>query len=537
MEIERLGSEELVAALRAGCGYLELNRGILDNLNVYPVPDGDTGVNMFSTFQPALAELAKSRCASLEEVSRVMSRALLRSSRGNSGFILAQFFRGFCDRAGAGRYLDAEALRKGFEQGSFAAVSSLLCPVEGTMPTVIAAMADALQALDSGSIVRHFRAAVEAGSRSLQQTPDLLPILAEAGVVDAGALGFLFIVKGMLCALQGEQVQAEKEEDYRREPVACGTPSRGPRAAYRYCLELEMQIEGAPTDAFRDLLRSLGDSVAVIGDGCRLRVHIHTNQPAALVEQAGAHGRVLQSRRDDMEEQIIRAGSAAQGAPYGARRNGVPVLSIIPGPGFRALFQELGAAACMEYEEQLPSADEILEAIRSIGGGELIFLPNDPNILPAARLAAERAEKRVYILRTESVVDGLTAMYGYSESEPAQANVEAMKDCIGLARTLRVFRSVRDARFGGLRIRKGHCFAVEGEELVTAERLLEDCVVEAVRRAGAAGRCHVSFFCGEGFDASLLQPIRKRLAESNPTWEFEQHHGGQRRCMLIISIE
>jgi len=537
MGIDRLDVEELGAALRAGCRCLELNRELLDRLNVFPVPDGDTGVNMISTLGPAVKELESARCTSLREASAIMRPALERSCRGNSGFILAQFFRGFWEVVGARDALGPEALQQGFQRGLFTAVRSLLSPAEGTMISIIASMAEAMGRRGSGDILGCLEAAVEAGGRSLDRTPEQNPVLAEAGVVDAGGLGFLCLVKGMRCGLTGAEAVAEEESRFRREPVSRGTAARDRAMEFRYCVELEVEADPVAAGASRELLPRFGGSIALVADGGRVRVHVHTNAPDALIEELGRHGKVTQLRRDDMMEQVAAAASLAGRLAVAGSGGGVSVLGIVPGPGFPALFEELGASACLEYRESLPSAEDIRGAIGRVDGGDVIVLPNNPNIIPTAQLAAEMAGARVRVLRTRNVVEGMAALYGYSESDPAAVNVQNMTGCIGMARALTVHRASRDTTFGGLRIREGDYFVADGDDVLSTAGSLEDAVVAAARGTDIAERAHVSFFHGDGFDVTLLGGVRRGLAELNPLLEFEEHHGGQRKGVLIIALE
>ncbi len=537
MGIERLNVDELGAALRAGCRCLELNRELLDRLNVFPVPDGDTGVNMVSTLGPAVEELESARCTTLGEASAIMRPALERSCRGNSGFILAQFFRGFWEVVGARDALDRESLAQGFQRGLFTAVRSLLSPAEGTMISIIASMAEGMDRPGCGDILGCLEAAVAAGSRSLDGTPGQNPVLAEAGVVDAGGLGFLCIVKGMRCGLTGADVVAEEESRYRREPVSRGTADRDPAMEFRYCVELEVEADPVAAEGVRELLPRLGGSIALVADGGRVRVHVHTNAPDVLIEELGRHGRVTQLRRDDMVEQVAGAANRAGHLPVAGSGGGVAVLGIVPGPGFPPLFEELGASACLEYRESLPSAEDIRGAIDRIDGGDVIVLPNNSNIIPTAELAGERAGARVHVLRTRNVVEGMAALYGYSESESAGRNVENMTGCIGMARALAVYRASRDTTFGRLQIREGDYFVADGDDVLSTGGSLEDAVAAAARKTGIADRSHVSFFHGDGFDVSLLGGVERELAELNPLLEFEEHYGGQRKGVLIIALE
>jgi uncharacterized protein len=549
MELERLEPAVLIKSLKTGCGYLELNRDILDNLNVYPVPDGDTGINMVLTFKPAVEEIANSQFTSLSDLSTAMTTMLAKNSRGNSGFILAQFFRGFWEAAAAGKngYIDTTVLKHGFEKGAFTSVSSLLSPSEGTMITIIASMLDAMKALNTKNVIHCFESAVETGLRSLFKTPEQLPILAEAGVVDAGALGFIFIIKGMLCGLIGNDITAECEDEYRFTPeaiVSGGTTDTDLPAAqmvFRYCLELDIETSHAakaPPDEFKSFLLQNGGSIALIADDCRLKIHVHTNVPDCIIEKSETIGSVTHSKIDDMADQVAGVKRSADGSAAGSDSPDNPsVLSIIPGPGFRRLFEELGASDCHEYSQTLPSVNELSKSVDRMQGDEIIILPNNANIIPIIRLVNERTKKNVTALQTKNVVDGITAMYGYFETGSVEQNILSMSDCIGLAVTLKLFISSREAMFGQMRIENGHYFVTKDDELLATAASLEDAMVTAIKKIDTVGKSNISLYYSDDFDVGGMGRLKDRIAETDPNLEFEQHYGGQDKSILIISIE
>jgi uncharacterized protein len=543
MGIERLRLDALEVSFGTACDYLEVNREILDNLNVYPVPDGDTGVNMLSTLKPAVDELKKTPCNSLADMAKIMNTMLAKNSRGNSGFILAQFFRGFWEAVGTPEddYIDSNDLVRGFEKGSFLAVSSLLSPVEGTMITIISSMLEAMKSLQDKNIVEYFEIALTAGRESLFRTPEQLPLLAEAGVIDAGALGFILVIKGMLCGIKHSKVEIENENDYRFEPKpagasgAAGPANRTRPPEFRYCVELDLETMLAATDAaavFADYLKQNGGSIALIADGSRLRVHIHTNIPENIIETSSKYGSLLHSKIDDMEEQI----ESLKQADIGERVTS-SVLSIIPGPGFRKLFEELGAADCYECSTSLPSVDDLLKSVERMENDDIIVLANNANNIPTVQLLGEQTQKRVYVLRTGSVVDGITAMYGYVDSSPAGENISSMKDCIGLAETLNIYRSTRDAQFGQIQIPNGDHFVVKDGELLSTSANLYDSAMAAAKKIDTMGKSNVSFYYGKDLDLCELEKLKKGILALNTALEFEQHYGGQEQSVLIVAFE
>lgn len=538
MQIERLQADTIRACLKTGCDYLELNREILDNLNVYPVPDGDTGVNMVATLKPAVEELQKRECASLAEISEVMRPALTGNSRGNSGFILAQFFSGFWSSVeGADRgYIDSSALGEGFYVGHFNAVTSLLSPVDGTMITVIAAMAETLKRYGGNDIVSTLQAALETGIDALFKTPAQLPLLAKAGVVDSGALGFIFIIKGMLYGIQNRNAQAEREDEYRVEPKNIADlpgAESGEQNEFRYCVELDIDAQSnALTGDFKSYLQQNGGSIAVIPADDRIRLHIHTNTPEGIIDRAASIGKILRRKIDDMDEQVAATG----GKTASGTQETVSIVSIVPGRGFSTIFEELGASGCFVYSPRLPSVDDLVTFFNGVQSDSLIVLPNNPNIIPTVRLAAELTASKVHTLLTKSVVDGITAMYGYFESGSVNENIDSMSDCIGLAESVEVFRSTRDAVIGEIDIGNGDYFAVKDNKVLSTSPFLDEAVGEALKKIDLSDRSNLSLYHGDDFDTATLAEVENKISEMGLHLEIERLFGGQGNG-LIIALE
>jgi DAK2 domain fusion protein YloV len=536
MKIETLGIAEMKRCLRAALDTLTLNAPLLDNLNVFPVPDGDTGINMLSTLKPAVEAVLGDGVAGLGSAWELLSEQANRNSRGNSGFILARFLSGFARRIGDCPALTADLLSQGFHSGSYAARASLLAPVEGTMITIIAAMSEAMAATPSADLLERLQAALVRAEEQLFETPRQLPVLARAGVVDAGALGFIFFVEGIERGLINTAVRTADEAAYRFAPDPTAGVSAGGRdgLGYRYCTELTVtRREGEEIDreALKGFLEARGDSIAFVAEEGYVKLHIHTDSPQEIAARMAELGEVTASKVDDMAEQLNTGFKALQ------EHEELTVLAIIPGPGFRQVFSDLEAAAFLEYGERLPSSGEIYKALEEIEGENIIVLPNDKNILPAASLARDESDKNVYVLPTANVVEGITALYGFSAQDAPAEAIRSMEESASLARCLKVYRSSRDARYGRVRIRKDDYFLVQGEEVLATGPSLLESVTQGLAVLDLEDAGCVSCYYNGDLDAALLPRLEAGLRGLREGLALEILYGGQKNCLLIIAVE
>jgi DAK2 domain fusion protein YloV len=532
MKIEAIGFSELHKSLQAATESLRLNASLLDGLNVFPVPDGDTGVNLLSTLRPAVEAIGDSSFTSLPALLAVLTDQANRSSRGNSGFILARFLSGLSESAAENTSIRADTLARGFAHGSYLAKSSLLAPVEGTMITIIAAMAEAMAGLASEDILALLRCALACGRQRIFETPSLLPVLARAGVVDAGGLGFVLFVDGLLRGLTGEPIPIEMEADYRFLPQR-GSPQEEPvKLTFKYCTELTVE-KTCPVSIpeFGEFLKRNGDSVALFDEKQILKLHIHCDDPDRIIGAAERMGTIVRTKIDDMAEQLNRGFRPTE------VHEQLAILAVIPGPGYEAIFRELEAGEFLQYCERLPSAGEILQALERVDADHVILLPNEKNVIPAAMAAREKSSKNVFVLPTENVVQGITALYNYKGTDSPERNIRSMKQALGLANCLKVYKSGRDSDYGEVRIRKNDYFVVERDSVLAAEASLARSVCRALSKLDLSEKASVSFYYGEGFDPGLLPEMAQGLQQENGHLEVEQHFGGQHGCELIIAVE
>ncbi len=547
---------KLKKCLQTAGEYLETNYDILDNLNVFPVPDGDTGTNMLSTFEAGVRSL-RIRTEDNDTIQSIAGRLnaeLMRNSRGNSGFILARFFHGFFQSTDQVPELTADQLATGFSSGLYHVHTSLFSPVEGTMITIIRAMTEALKTSVSASesvlaTVSHaahsipvlLESAVSAGREALADTPRLLPILARAGVLDSGALGFIFLIEGFRRGLTGEPVLREKDEEYRFEPVpqAGRTDTEDNTAVdtrfFSYCTELCVnRVRDFSREEVSHFLSQRGNSIALVCEDEFLKLHIHTDQPQEIIEYMKLMGTVDHVKIDNLNEQVSRYSSVTNPDADCA------VLTFIPGEGYQEIFASLGVDHCILYTSHLPSVGEIIECIDNLPEQNIIVLPNNKNIIPAVLPAAEETKKHVSVIHTGTILQGLTTAYGYSANDCLEDNVTNMKDCLDLATGIYLYKSSMESGFDGRTIHPGEYFALCGENLASTGQDIVTVALESIRycRASTAGGAgNITFFYQDEKVFTHIRGLKETLCAEFDNPEIEYLYGGQYREALIISLE
>lgn len=536
--------------LRKAGEYLEQNHVLLNRLNVFPVPDGDTGTNMLSTFEAGIRSLeaesaGRNGSETIDSIALSMNDELIKHSRGNSGFILARFFHGFFDANRGVPVLGVEEFTSGFAGGLFQVHSSLFTPVEGTMLTVIRGMSNVFKSCKHNgnrgkSLSEALSSAIDAGREALAETPRLLPVLAKAGVPDSGALGFIFLMDGFYRGLTGESVLYEREEDYRFAPILTATASPAPvdTRSFGFCTEVTV---GAPKPFSKEELSSFleerGNSIALVCEEKFLKVHIHTDNPDEVVAFLSSIGSVDHMKIDNLGEQVSRFRAAENPeADCG-------LLAFVPGEGFEEIFRSIEVQHCFAYSSHLPSTGEILERVESLPEENIIILPNHTNILPAVMAASEKTSKHAAVIHSENIVQGLTAAYGYSGNDTIEENVGSMKDCLSLAVGLFIYRAAAESSFDGHCLRQGDYFAMSGGSLVAQGEGLQAVAVESIVRTKGAETCNISVFyrdedslheLHEG--TSFAEALSEAMKEMTPP-EIEYLYGGQSREALILSLE
>ena len=560
-----LHGHDLRRAFEAGTKCLERYRDAINALNVFPVPDGDTGTNMLLTMRAALEKDPDSPSAG--DVLAALAEGSFWGARGNSGVILSQMFRGFAEALQGRETCDAPALSRALNLASSAAYASVSQPVEGTMLSVIRGASDGVQAMgdspkdatdnlnessdiDAGPIPaweRAFHAAAEA----LRLTPNQLPILKEAGVIDAGGMGVVVILGGALCALTGQE-QTLVDEAVARH---CVQPAPAQKAGslvdgdaletnWGYCIQYVIQGSGLDVEEIR---RGLGDgaeqSAVVAGGGNQVRVHVHALDPGPALSLGASFGELVQISIENMDHQT--AGFVADhqtnsqpGAQTGDRiNNGISVMAVARGEGITRLFLEAGCSRVIPGGQTMnPSVGQILEAAAAFGSGEVIVLPNNPNILAAVRQAS-KANPRLRVVASLTVPQGVAALLAFNPEESLEHNIDRMTAALDGVVTIEVTRAVRTSQFGGLDIKPGQFIGLLEGELATTGGTPESALMAAFKKLDLSPDQVLTIYQGADALPGALEHLLLELAALVPGIQVDVLYGGQANHHYLASVE
>jgi DAK2 domain fusion protein YloV len=571
----------LLAAFRAAVANLEAHVDEINALNVYPVPDGDTGTNMLATVRAALDEAEADAGQPADRIASAISYGALMGARGNSGVITSQIFRGMAEALGGKRRFNGLDLAHAMSEGAKTAYGAVAKPVEGTILTVIreSAAAAVIAAERDNDIETVLAATVDAAEKSVARTPSLLAILREAGVVDSGGQGIYRLFQGALLQLVG-QSPAGAARDRSRTGIKSSTLVAHADDGFGYETMFLVTPNGSgalDVDAIRDHLESIGESVLVAGDARALKVHVHNERPDLVVGyglSVGALSRISIENLDNQARDIretraaaftadvisdasvvatIGAGGMAAGSSAAAGSAAttakaakaptttVPslaVVAVVAGDGLAAIFADFGVAAVVKGGQSAnPSTGELLEAIAAVEAREIIILPNNPNVVLAARQVASMADRPVVVVPTRNAAEGFAALLALDPSLDAAGNAAAMTEAGHEIRTLVVTEAVRDATIGGRKVKRGQTIVLGPDDgLVAVDGDREKAVLAAIS-ALTPGFELVTVFYGDGADLAEAETVAHRIGAVLPTAEVEVRHGGQPFYRYLISVE
>ncbi|MFL6069518.1 MAG: DAK2 domain-containing protein [Gaiellaceae bacterium] len=510
---------------------LERNRRRLDDLNVYPVPDGDTGTNLTLTVRAAVDQLQATTAPDLATLAKELTRAALMGARGNSGVILSQIVRGFAEAVADAKELDAATLARAFRGASDAAYAAVTKPVEGTMLTVIREMAEEAEAHTDATVRELIAAVVLRGADAVERTPELLDVLRTAGVVDAGGAGLLEIVRGIAAVVAGEPIpDAPVEEALNLEAV------HQELSRYRYCTVFVVEGSGLDRAALQEQLERLGDSLLVVGDPSALKVHVHTDEPGTALALATAVGTLEQVEIANMHKQTERREERLLHAVPDAPPLVTEVVAVVAGAGNRSLFESTPGTRTVEGGQSLnPSAAELVAAIDRADARSVIVLPNNSNVILAAEQAADLTEKDVRIVRTDSIPAGLAAIVAFDGSRDLADNAAAMEEAAAAVVTGAVTVASKDAQLNGLAIRKGNYLGLANGEPVAQGESFDEVSAAMFEALLVEPRAYVTVL--KGIDGPDVTAVISELEQRHPGLELEVHEGGQPHYALLVSAE
>ena len=572
MEITTINAEALAKAFLAGAKNLEAKKEWINELNVFPVPDGDTGTNMSMTIMSAAKEVAAMAEPDMKSLAKAISSGSLRGARGNSGVILSQLFRGFTKVIAEYDEIDVQVLSDAFEKAVETAYKAVMKPKEGTILTVakgMAVRAVELSEEETTDLLAFCEEVIKEGDHVLSMTPDMLPVLKQAGVVDSGGQGLMQVMKGALDSLQGKEIDYSIETPEKQPAAETGSASYNIDAQaaqeikFAYCTQflimLEKPISTRQETEFKEYLEGIGDSIVVVADDEIVKVHVHTNDPGLAMQRGLTYGSLttiiienMKLERDekisalkekemqsetieDVEKQL--KGEEAPKEQEPPKEMGFISVSI--GDGINEIFQGLSVDYIIEGGQTMnPSTEDMLNAIEKVNAKNIFILPNNKNIILAANQAASLVEdKKIIVIPTKTIPQGITALINYIPDSTPEENAERMSEELGTVKTGQVTYAVRDTVIDDKEIKQDDFMGIGDQGILSVGKELEATVLDMIEQLIDEDSAIVSIYYGEDAKEDAANAIGEKITEAHPDVEVEVHYGGQPIYYYVISVE
>ena len=528
----------------------------VNSLNVFPVPDGDTGTNMGMTIENGAKEVADKSASTVGEVAAIFAKGLLMGARGNSGVITSQLFRGFSQSVKGKDELDGQALALAFQSGVEVAYKAVMKPVEGTILTVSrgAAIGAKKKAEATNDAVEVMKAALEGAKTALAKTPDMLPVLKEVGVVDSGGQGLVFIYEGFLSALTGEYIASE---DFQATPATMTEMINAEHhksvaghvatedITFGYCTEIMVALKQGPTyvkdfdyDEFRNYLNELGDSLLVVNDDEIVKVHVHTEDPGLVMQEGLKYGSLVKVKVDNMRNQHEAQLEKEEKATKPAEEKEYAIIAVVAGEGLAEIFKAQGVDYIISGGQTMnPSTEDFIKAVDQVNARNIIFLPNNKNIFMAAQSAAEVLEQPTTVIETRTLPQGLTSLLAFDSGKTIEENHERMTAALSDVVSGSITTAVRDTTIDGLEIHENDNLGmVDGKILVSNPDMLTTLKATFAKMLDEDSEI-VSIYIGEDGDEELANGLAQDLMEEYEDLEVEIHQGNQPVYPYIFSVE
>ncbi len=549
MNTNTVDAKMLSRMFLSGAKNLEAKKEWINELNVFPVPDGDTGTNMTLTIMAAASEVSTLSDPTMKTLAKAISSGSLRGARGNSGVILSQLLRGFTKAIEHHEYVDAMGFAKAFEKGVETAYKAVMKPKEGTILTV--AKGAAVKALEiaehSETLETFFSDVIAEAETVLSRTPEMLPVLKEAGVVDSGGQGLLEVLKGAFDGYMGKEIDMNFE---RPAHAVVGKPVTAEESdiKFGYCTEfiimLEKEFSEKDEERFKDYLLSIGDSLVVVADDEIVKVHVHTNAPGDAIQRALTYGQLSNMKIDNMRlehhERLIKDAEkvAAQQAKAEPKKE-VGFISVSVGEGMGDIFRELGADYLIEGGQTMnPSTEDVLQAISHVNAKNIFIFPNNKNIILAANQARDLTEdKNIIVIPTKTIPQGITALISYVPDKTVEQNAEEMLEAMTHVKTGQITYAVRDTKIDDKEIRQGDIMGIGDKGILAVGQGIEDITVETLKEMVDEDTEIISIYYGSDVTEEDAEQLCERLEELYPDFDVEINQGGQPIYYYVVSVE
>ncbi|CAI2596815.1 hypothetical protein AKUA2003_07040 [Apilactobacillus kunkeei] len=558
MSISNIDRSKFDQMVQAAATTLNNNAEFINSLNVFPVPDGDTGTNMSMSFQSGADYVSRDTSESVGELSQSLAKGLLMGARGNSGVILSQIFRGFSKSVAEKDNLSAQDIVEAFKNSEKTAYGSVMKPTEGTILTVIRGISEAGQSATTNDLAELFDILADAAEQALQSTPDLLPVLKQVGVVDSGGQGLVFVVKAFSDVLNGREIEASHQPNTgEMDQMIDASHEQSHESAqgklnpddikFGYCTQIMVRIGRGKEvqydfdyDKFYDHLAGLGDSLLVVNDDEIVKVHVHTEQPGEVISWGQKFGDLANVKIDNMrlqQETIIEKDDESKKETK-AEPKETAIIAVASGDGIGELFTSLGVTDVIKGGQTMnPSTQDILDAINNNNAKKAIILPNNGNIFMAAQQAADVAEIPVEIVHAKTIQQGLTTMLSFNPDASLDDNVSEMEDMLDTVVSGDVTNAVRDTEIDGVKIKKDDFMGIIDGKIKVVKDDLNETTVDMIKQMLDEDSEVVTIIYGEGISQDQADELAEQVESIDYDLEVEVHPGGQPVYPYLISVE
>ena len=525
----------------SGANNLQNHKDLVDKLNVFPVPDGDTGTNMSLTISYAMKELAKVENDNITEIGKSLSKGSLMGARGNSGVILSQIIRGFSKSIEGKEQISTEDLAKAFKNGSDTAYKAVIKPIEGTILTVVRESGEyAIKASKKEKdLLKFLEMVIAEANNSLERTPELLKSLKEAGVVDSGGKGLVLIYEGMYEALKGNPIKAKDLNDSNVSEIKqAGTSINTEDIKFCYCTEFILESNSISDTEIRDIMLKYGDSLAVVGDEGIIKVHVHTNDPGLVLQDALKYGQLVTIKIENMKLQHentlvdnINEIAQPEEKEYG-------FIATSMGEGLAKIFKDFGVDYIIEGGQTMnPSTEDFMKAIDSINAKNIFIFPNNSNIIMAANQVKELSEKNIIVIPTKNTPQGFTALVNFNADSSVEENEQALMESLTMVKSGQVTFAVRDTVMNDVEVKEGNIIGIAEGKLMDAGESVDEITTSLVEKLVDEDSAIVTLFYGEDVTEDDANNLRDELEEKFEDLDIELYYGGQPLYYYLISVE
>ena len=540
--IQNIDGKQVRDMFVSGANNLKNHKDLVDKLNVFPVPDGDTGTNMSLTISYAIKELAKVQNDNVTDIGKALSKGSLMGARGNSGVILSQIIRGIAKSVEGKENLNVVDLANAFKNGSDTAYKAVIKPIEGTILTVVRESGEYAEkiAQEDMDMIEFLELVVEKANESLNKTPELLKALKEAGVVDSGGKGLVLIYEGMLSSLKGNNIELVEGGISSDTNVSVEQNISTEDIKYQYCTEFILETNKVDDLTVRERFMKYGDSLAVVGDEGVIKVHVHTNDPGLAIQEALSYGQLLTIKVENMklqhENKVLKEAAQTEEVHVEEKEYGFIATSM--GDGLAQIFRDFGVDHIIEGGQTMnPSTEDFMKAIEKLNAKNIIILPNNSNIIMAANQAKELSDKNIVVIPTKNVPQAFAALVTFDGDADIAENEANMMEALSTVKSGQVTYAVRDTVINDVEVKEGNIIGIAEGKLLSAGDKVDEITTDLIEKLVDEDSAIITLFYGEDTSKEDAQALRDALEENFEDVDVELHYGGQPLYYYLISVE